>query len=246
MDRQVVEVSSLSLSLSVSFSDYLPAYPPIHLMHPSISLSLSVCLPIYLQACKRSYSARLPQFLKLDDIKNAASQRDSSIFALDNIKNEAILRDPLFFKVGNIKNKAILRDVLQKWKVECFADGLVPMRFAIFSVHLSKLLRQVMPGHTKCCTCHAKSSQQTWKSEAPKCNPSQEISARASQQLWWTSLALRLPRKVHLCRSSSNVPRLRSFVEMLQNPHWQGPQSLAPATRNDIWTSKSASSMWCF
>ena len=33
------------------------------------------------------------------------------------------------------------------------------------------------------------------------------------------SLVLRLPRKVHLCRSSSNVPRLPSFLEMLQNPH---------------------------
>ena len=27
---------------------------------------------------------------------------------------------------------------------------------------------------------------------------------------------------------------------------WQGPQFLAPATRNDIWTSKSGSSTWCF
>ena len=27
------------------------------------------------------------------------------------------------------------------------------------------------------------------------------------------------PRKMHLCRSSSNVPRLPSFLEMLQNPH---------------------------
>ena len=61
------------------------------------------------------------------------------------------------------------------------------------------------------------------------------------------SLVLRLPRKMHLCRSSSNVPRLPSFLEMLQNPSkpsrfahfWQGAQSLAPATRNDIWTSKS-------
>ena len=26
------------------------------------------------------------------------------------------------------------------------------------------------PGHTKCCTCHAKSSWQTWRSHAPKCN----------------------------------------------------------------------------
>ena len=33
------------------------------------------------------------------------------------------------------------------------------------------------------------------------------------------SLVLRLPRKLHLCRSSSSVPRLPSFLEMLQNPH---------------------------
>ena len=33
------------------------------------------------------------------------------------------------------------------------------------------------------------------------------------------SLALRLPRKMHLSRSSSNVPRLPSFLDMLQNPH---------------------------
>ena len=33
------------------------------------------------------------------------------------------------------------------------------------------------------------------------------------------SLVLRLPRKIHLCRSSSNVPRLPSFLEMLLNPH---------------------------
>ena len=33
------------------------------------------------------------------------------------------------------------------------------------------------------------------------------------------SLVLRLPRKIHLCRSSSNVPSLPSFLEMLQNPN---------------------------
>ena len=57
--------------------------------------------------------------------------------------------------------------------------------------------------------------------------------------------------KMHLCRSSSNVPRLPWFLETQQKPHvlltfWQGAQSLAPATRNDIWTSKSGASMWCF
>ena len=32
-------------------------------------------------------------------------------------------------------------------------------------------------------------------------------------------LVLRLPRRMHLCRSSSNVPRPPSFLNMLQNPH---------------------------
>ena len=46
-----------------------------------------------------------------------------------------------FFAVENIKNEAILRDFLQKWKVDCTADGLVPMRFAIFPCRVSKVLR---------------------------------------------------------------------------------------------------------
>ena len=76
-----------------------------------------------------------------------------------------------------------------------------------------------MPGHTKCCTCHAKSSLQTYRSDAPKCNPSREISAHLLTAPMKMSLALRLPRKMHLCRSSSNVPRLPSFLEMRRNPH---------------------------
>jgi len=47
----------------------------------------------------------------------------------------------IIFKVDNIKNETILREFLQKWNVECRAEGLVPMRFAIFPLHLSKVLR---------------------------------------------------------------------------------------------------------
>ena len=45
------------------------------------------------------------------------------------------------FEVDSIKNKAILRDFLQKRKVQCRADSLVPMRFAIVPSYLSKVLR---------------------------------------------------------------------------------------------------------
>ena len=73
-----------------------------------------------------------------------------------------------------------------------------------------------MPRHTKCCTCHAKSSQQTWRSDAPKCNPSQEILLTAVMNM---SLVLRLPREMHLAISSAYVPRLPSFLKLLQSPH---------------------------
>ena len=218
--------SLLFLSLSISFPDYLPTYPPIYLciiyLSLSLSLSLSVCLSVYLSICKleneasvrdfifqswqhqkRSNSARLPQFLNLTTSKTKQFCETSAVFRLDNINNEAILRD-----------------FLQKWKVVCSADGLVPMRFAIFPVHLSKLLRLPWKGHTKCCTCHAKSSQQTWRSEAPKMQP---FSGNQRLDLLTTlmkmSFVLRLPRKMHLFRSSSNVTRLPSFLELLQNPH---------------------------
>ena len=176
----------------------------------SLPVCLSVYLSVYLQAWKRSYSARRPQVLNLTTSKTQQFGETSSIFELDNVKNEAILGDfvifqswqhqkrsnsvrlPLyfnlttsktkqfcetskFFQVGNIKNEAILRDFLQKWKVACSADFFQSICLNHCACH-----EQVMPGHTKCCTCHAKSSQQTWRSQAPKCNPSQEISARTS------------------------------------------------------------------
>ena len=68
------------------------------------------------------------------------------------------------FELNNVKNKAILRDFLQKWKVECSAGSLVPMRLRFFHSTCVKYCachEKLMPGHTKCCTCHAKSSQQT-------------------------------------------------------------------------------------
>jgi len=64
----------------------------------------------------------------------------SSLVELDNVTNERICETSSIFEVDNIKNEAILRDFLQKWKVECRADGLVPTRFAIFPFHLSKVL----------------------------------------------------------------------------------------------------------
>ena len=118
-------VSDLILSYLMYLSIYLSVCLSIYL-----SICLSVCLSVCLFASLKTQlfrdtssirnSERLPQFRNLTPSKTKQFCETSSIFELDNIKNEAILRD-----------------VLQKWKIECRADCLVPMRFAIFPLHLS-------------------------------------------------------------------------------------------------------------
>ena len=108
-----------------------------------LSVCLFVCLSVCLSTCKLENAAyaRLPQFLNLATSKPKQFCENSSIFELDNIKTTQFCEILSIFEVDNIKNETILRDFLQKWKVECRADSLVPMRFAMFPLHLSKVLR---------------------------------------------------------------------------------------------------------
>ena len=193
----------MSSSLSIYRSIYLPIF---------LSICLSICMSIYpstflpikneanlqdfpifqtgniknpaimrsflkfwaWQRQKRSNSSRLPQFLHFTTSKTKKFCETSSFFEGDNIKNEAILRD-----------------FLQKWKVECRADGLVPMRFAIFN---SICLRFFIPSvPMRLCACHESEARsyevshpsrkiilanlKIWRS---KMQPSQEIRAQTS------------------------------------------------------------------
>ena len=213
MDRKVVQVSSLSLSfsdylptyLSIYVSTYLSIYlsPSLHLItylsiylaiylsvylsiDRSIYLSLSVCLSVCLQTWKRSFSARLPQFLNLTTSKTQQFSETSSICALDNVKNEAkqfCKTFPHFFKLTTSKTKQFCETSFKNGKLsaELTASYQCVLRFFDSTcLNYCACHEKVIPGHTKCCTCHAKSSQQTWRSDAPKCNPSQEISAQTS------------------------------------------------------------------
>ena len=261
-------MSPLFLSLFLSFSDYLPTYRSIYLsvylsiclsiylsIHPSIHLSiylsiylsiclsiylslslslyLSVCLSNYLQAWKRSYSARLLHFLNLTTSKTKHICETSSIFELDNIKN-----------------KAILRDFLQTWKVECSACGLVPMRFAIFPVHLSKVLRlprksdarsyEVLPApvtqnHLSKPTDLMLQNATPLRKSAPwPPNISDEHVFCTAPATRHASLQIlfQWPTPAIVFGNATKPSRFAHF--------WEGAQSLVPAT------SKSGANMWCF
>ena len=105
-----------------------------------LSINLSLCLSIYLSVCLSAVC--LPAGLKTQLFCDT-----SSIFELDNIHNEKFCETSSILELDTIQNEAILRDFLNFWtwqqfcEVECGADGLVPMRFAIFPLHLSKVLR---------------------------------------------------------------------------------------------------------
>ena len=124
-----------------------------------------------------------------------------SVFELDNIKNGAILRDILNFWTLTTSKTTIQQDFLNflswqhqqrsKFGETSFKNGKLSAEMTasyqcVLRFFHSTCLKycacheKVMPGHTKCCTCHAKSYSQNWRSDAPKCNPSQEISARTS------------------------------------------------------------------
>jgi len=104
-----------------------------------VVVSLSICLSASL---KTQLFCDTSSIFELDNIQNEAIQRDFLRFLnLTTSKTKQFSETSSFFKVDDVQNEAILRDILQTWKVECRADGLVPMRFAIFPFHLSKLLR---------------------------------------------------------------------------------------------------------
>ena len=98
------------------------------------------------------------------------------------------------------------------------------MRFALFfPLHLSKVLRrrrkidarsyEVLRMSRKIILANLK----IWGSKLQPLSGNHHADLLTAPMKM--SLVLRLPRKMHLCRSSSNFPRLPSFLEMLQNPH---------------------------
>ena len=97
-----------------------------------LSIYLSICLSASL---KTKLFCETAAVFELDNIRSATIfARRPHFLNLTTSRMEQFCETFSIFEAGNIKNEAILRDFLQKWKVECRADGLLPMRFATFSI----------------------------------------------------------------------------------------------------------------
>ena len=126
------------------------------------------------QRQKRRNSARLLHFSKLTTSKTKQFCETSSVFELNNVKTKQFCETSSFFKLKTSKRKQFCETSFKNGKLsaELTASYQCVLRFSSPPVWSNvPATKKVMPGHTKCCTCHAKAPQQTWKSQAPKCNP---------------------------------------------------------------------------
>ena len=255
----------LSNYLAIYLSTYLPTYLPIYLStHLSIYLSffllsfflsllsicLSVCLSIYLSICKPENQTMLWDFFifKVDKHQKwSNSARLPQCLNLTTSKTKQFCETSSFFKLDNIKNEAILRDFLQKWKVDCRADSLVPMPFAIFPVHLPKT---IAPATKKWCQVIRSAAPVTQDHlSKPEDLRLQNVTPfrkwgpgpphRSDEHVSCTAPAAEKASLQILFKCPTpamvfgNAPKPSRFAHF-----WQGAQSLARATQNDIWTSK--------
>ena len=142
----------------VCLSIYLPIY---------LSIYLSTYLPIsiYLSTCKLETKlfCETSSVFELDNIKNAAILRDFPIFEQRQKRNKSA-RHPQFSKLTTSKTKQFCETSFKNGKLSAELTALYQcVLFFFHSICLKYCAchEKVMPGHTKCCTCHAKSSQQT-------------------------------------------------------------------------------------
>ena len=228
----------LSMSLSLSLSSNYPIYLSIYLsLCLSLSISLSVCLSIYLQAWKRSDFAKRPLFLNLTTSKTQQFSETSSILHLTTSKTKQFCETSSSFKLTTSKTKQFGETSFKNGKLRAELTAWYHCVLRCFDstcLNYCACHEKALPGHTKCCTCHAKSSQQTWRwAPGPPNISDKHVSCTApatenpSLQILFTC-----PRPAIVFGNATKPLRFAHF--------WQGPQPLAPATQKHIWTSKSA------
>ena len=249
---QLVGFFEFSECKIVTISIYLSIYLFIYL---SVYVCLSVYLSVYLQYWKRSSSARLPHFSKLTTSKMKQFCETSSFFELDNIRNEAILRDFFNFWTWQHQkqsNSARLSSKMENWvqswqpRTNAFCDFSSPPVYstAPATKKWCQVIRSAAPvtqNHLSKPTDLMLQNATPLRKSAPwPPNSSDEDVFCTAPAPWNASLQIlfKCPTPAIVFGNATKPSRFAHF--------WEGAQSLAPATRKDIWTSKSGPSPWCF
>ena len=148
-----------------------------------LSWYLTICLCVYVCICLSIYLS-IYLFIYLSIYLSARSKtkkfcETSVMFEHKNVQNGTILRDififwtwqhpkrsnsarlPHFFEVQDIKNEEFCETSFKNGKLSAELTASCECVLRFFQSTYLKYCAchgKLMPGHTKCCTCHAKSS----------------------------------------------------------------------------------------
>ena len=174
------------------------------------------------QRQKRSNSARLPHFQSWQHQKRSNSARRPQDFNLTTSTTKQFYETSSFFKQhlkrsNSARLPSNMESCVQCWRPRtnafCDFSNLPVESIAPATKKIDARSYEVLHLSRKVILANL----QIW------CSKMQPLSGNQRPDLLTApikmSLVLRLPRKMHLCRSFSNVPRLPSFLEMPQNPH---------------------------
>ena len=202
----------LYLSIYIFIYIYLPPSIYFHIYPVSVCICLNLSissLPISIYLCL-SVSISIYLYLSLSYLKRKKFARLSQVKVLSS-KTMKFCETSSIFEIYNIKNQAILPS-----KKECWVQNWRPL-------HAGKVLRLPRKSEAKSYEVLHKSRKVILANSKIWCSKMQPLSGHQRPDLLThlthVPLALRLPHDMHLGRPSSNVPRLPSFLKLLQNPH---------------------------
>ena len=127
-----------------------------------------------------------------------------------------------FLRLTASKTKQFCETSFKHKKLSAELTGSYQYVFAVFPVHLSKLLRLPRKSEARSYEVLHLSRWIIWanlKIWCSKCIPSHEISALTLTSLMKMSLVLRLPREMHCRRSSAHAQCVPSFLKVPRDAH---------------------------
>ena len=185
-----------------------------------------------------SNSARLPQFLNLRTSKTKQFCETSSIFKLDNIKKRS----------NSARLPSKMESWVQRWRprTNALCDFSTPP--VEITAPAMKNRCQVIRSAAPVTQNHLRKSTYVMLQNASALRKSAPWTPNISDEhVSCTAPATRNASLQILFKCPTPAIVFGNAIKPSRFAHfWRGAQSLAPATRNDIWTSKSGPNPWCF
>ena len=245
IDRSIYRSIDLSIYRSIELSNYrsidLSIYLSIYLS-VYLSVCLFVCLSICLSNCKLQNATILRDFLNFWTWKHQKrnnSARLAHVSKLTTSKTKQFCHCETSFENGTLSAEltASYHCVLRFFHFTCLKHCACHEKWGQVIRSAAPVTQNHLPKTEDLMLQNATPLRKSAPGPPSISGKHVSCTAPATENSSWQIL-FKCPTPAIVFGNATKPSRFARF--------WQGAQSLAPATRNDIWTNKSGPNMWCF